>query len=510
MADLYLGYIRTVYEGIGQLIEELRTSRGDRTDVEVKAAKGGLPRSLESSLSALANLPGGGLIVLGLDESAGFVPVGLNKVQQLKQALGNRARNYLPPVQLTIDDAKVDGVPVVVATVHECDPSAKPCRVRSTGRAYLRSYDGDYELSDIEEQAFLAARKAPHLDRQAVSGTNKDDLDRESVAAWMDAIRSDSAAALGRFRDDDELLRRAGIVSASGELSVAGLLVFGAYPQLHRPRYVVQAAAAPLPGDPPGTRARNVATFDGPIPVILAGVQRWVAQNMSSVVAGDPSGDVRTVYDYPLEAVRELVTNALVHRDLDAWSEGLAVEVRLRGDRFVVTNPGGLYGITVDRLGKEHVTSARNQRLVSLCQHARLPGRDARVIEGLATGLPKVAAELASAGLPPAQFIDEGIRFTVVLRSVARDATVRPASLSLQAAVPAVQPTTVAVELPEGSHLATVYTALTKPATAQDLATATGLKPTSVRTALHALRTRYGVVEQIGGRGRRTVYRRVR
>jgi ATP-dependent DNA helicase RecG len=51
-----------------------------------------------------------------------------------------------------------------------------------------------------------------------------------------------------------------------------------------------------------------------------------------------------------------MIANALVHRDLDHWSDGLAVEVRLRRDRLVVANPGGLYGVTVDRLGRDSVT----------------------------------------------------------------------------------------------------------------------------------------------------------
>ncbi len=45
----------------------------------------------------------------------------------------------------------------MAARVHECDPSAKPCRVAATGKAYLRSYDGDFELSVIEEQGQGAA-----------------------------------------------------------------------------------------------------------------------------------------------------------------------------------------------------------------------------------------------------------------------------------------------------------------------------------------------------------------
>lgn len=34
------------------------------------------------------------------------------------------------------------------------------------------------------------------------------------------------------------------------------------------------------------------------------------------------------------------------------WSAGMVIEVRLRRDRLVITNPGGPYGITVDRLGR--------------------------------------------------------------------------------------------------------------------------------------------------------------
>jgi ATP-dependent DNA helicase RecG len=96
------------------------------------------------------------------------------------------------------------------------------------------------------------------------------------------------------------------------------------------------------------------------------------------------------------------VANALVHRDLDHWSSGLAVEIRLRPDRLVISNPGGLYGITVDRLGKDAVTSARNAHLVALCQHVRTPDTGSRVIEALASGIPAVNTAITDRGLPAA------------------------------------------------------------------------------------------------------------
>ncbi|MEK6721747.1 MAG: hypothetical protein AABZ33_13920 [Chloroflexota bacterium] len=62
-------------EDLSALVAQLRAAGGDRTSVEVKSAGGGLPQSLTETLSALANQPGGGLIILGLDEMRGFSPI---------------------------------------------------------------------------------------------------------------------------------------------------------------------------------------------------------------------------------------------------------------------------------------------------------------------------------------------------------------------------------------------------------------------------------------------------
>jgi ATP-dependent DNA helicase RecG len=175
-----------------------------------------------------------------------------------------------------------------------------------------------------------------------------------------------------------------------------------------------------------------------------------------------------------------------VHRDLDHWPEGTAVEVRLTPDRLVVTNPGGLYGITAYRLGRAGTTSARNARLVELCRYARTDD-GARVVETPATGIPRVLASLAAAGLPPATFSDTGLRFTAVLR---------PAT---------------ATTAPESSLTRSqqkVYDALTGAASdVDDLEEATGLKPPNVRKVLRAL-IDSGLVARDGGPGRRTTYHR--
>ena len=473
---------------LSNLVAELRSAGGDSAAVEVKSARGGFPESLTPTLSALANHPGGGLIVLGVDEIDGFQTVGLQDLQAVKQALGSKARAYAPPVRLTIDDAVVDGVAVVAAQVHECDASAKPCRVASTGAAYLRSYDGDYAMSDLEAQGFMAARRPPHFDRNEVHRSSIDDLDPELIDRWSDSVRNRSPLGLGRFEGDD-LLRRAGVLTDTGTITVAGLLALGKYPQEWFPRYVIQAAAMPAPGDLPGTRVHDLAVFDGPIPRMLDGAINWARRNFGTKVVGGPDGVVRDAPGFPLEAFREIIANALIHRDLDAWSESMAVEIRLLPDRIVARNPGGLYGVTVDRLGKESVTSARNARLLSLCQDVRSPETGARVVEALATGLQKVATELEAASLPAPKYLDAGIGFTVLMSRNPSVTTVgRP---------------------PEGSSAQRVLAALGNHAVSvSELQRVTGLSPANIRRVLRQLRDQYGLVEQIGGRGRPTTYRR--
>jgi ATP-dependent DNA helicase RecG len=475
-----------VPEDLDSLVRDLRASGGDSTAIEVKAAAGGLPVSLIPSLSALANLPGGGTIILGLDERTGFRPVQLADPQALKQGLAGKARAITPPVRLSIDDGLVDGQPVIVARVHECDPSAKPCRVTATGIAYLRGYDGDFPLSDLETQGFLAARRPPLFDRRPVEGAGPDDLDAELVAAYLDTVRERDTNGLGRFTDDAELLRRAGVTVAGGQPTVAGLLALGVYPQQFFPRYVIQAAAEPLPQDPTAVRARNQITITGPIPRMLDAALDWARRTFDTTIVENSDGSVTDQPAYPLLAFREIIANTLIHRDLDDWSQAFAVEVRLRRDRLVVTNPGGLYGITVERLGHDAVTSARNARLVAICQHVRSAGTGGRVIEALASGIPTISHELSTRALPPAQFIDANIRFTVLLRSTARTAGSRPAL---------------------GATELRVYDSLAAgPQTVAELEPALSLTGPNLRRALRSLRNR-GLVHQEGGKGRPTTYR---
>jgi ATP-dependent DNA helicase RecG len=410
-------YVRFRYDfrmdGLQDIVERMRLQRSDLPNVEAKLALGGLPESISHTLSAFANLPGGGLIVLGLDERAGFSPVRLPDPAGLKAALASKARQGLaPPVVLDIDDAVVDGVEVIVATVHEIDRSAKPCVVRRTGKAYTRSWDGDFELSELEVQGLLANRSVPRFDLQPVVGSERSDLDAAMVGDFINTARS-SDSGLARLPDDETLLQKLGVIGDGGVPTVAGVLALGVYPQEFFPNFVIQAAVLPTAEDPSAVKARDVARFSGPISVMLDDATAWVARQSTHSIVTRGDGRVSDRFDLPVEAVRELLSNSLVHRDLAPWSSPRAIEMRIDASSLRLINPGGLFGVSVARLLTNHVTSARNQTLVRICQFVRT--RDGRVVEALATGIPTILRATVGAGLPAPQFFDQAVSFTAVL-----------------------------------------------------------------------------------------------
>lgn len=468
------------------LVEKLRRHGGDSVSVEAKSAAGGLPSSINSTLSAMANLPGGGVIILGLDENNGFQNVSLPDIQTLKQGLVGKARACVPPVQIEFLDqdlAMVDGNHVVVATVIEADRALKPVRSSAGGSSYIRDWDGDFVMSEVEERGFQNLRNHPDSDLKPVEGATLDDLDPKLLDIWEQTIKEFDPLGLGRFSGEELLIRGGVLIETTKAPTVAALLALGKHPQQFFPRFVVTLSKQPEPGAV-DSRATNLVTLTGPIPIMLEGALDWARKTFSTSVVTTPQGEVRDLFQYPLDAFRELIGNALAHRDLASWSQGQAIEVRLMPDQLVITNPGGLYGISVDRLGRPGTTSARNGRLIELLKYTRTSS-GARVVETLASGIPRVLEAAKDAGMPTPIFQNTDIRFTVRWSTPPISAPTHPT-------------------FRDSSTL--IQDALTTGAkSVKELELALGLEGPNIRYHLRILGEK-GLVIKSGGKGRATSY----
>lgn len=251
-----------------------------RGPVEVKLAAGNLPKSVRETLSSFSNTPGGGTLVLGLDEKAGFAPVGVSDPAKLQADLASTCRaDITPPLSPEISIVSLGGRPLVVAEIAELPRQEKPCYVRSLGLqrgSYLRVGESDRRLTSEEVQQLVADRGQPLFDHEIVPDAVVADLDPVAVSAYLARLRR-SNPRLFADEPDDVVLRLTKVLvrGASGQddVTIAGLLSLARYPQQFFPQlnltfvhYPTTSASASVGG----VRFLDNVSLNGSIPLLAS------------------------------------------------------------------------------------------------------------------------------------------------------------------------------------------------------------------------------------------------
>lgn len=446
-------------------------------------------------------MPDGGLLLLGLDEDAGFAPVGLRDIASLERGISDQARDaVVPPPRCEFSEGTLAGERILICRVNGLPLRDRPARYR--GKAYLRQADGDYVMSE-QEVALIELQKQlqPYeTDNEPVPSSSVDDLDSLLVDDFLASAHRRSRRLAQAPKE--QALRFTRVITGDGSLSLAGLYTLGRYPQQFNPSLSITCAVR-LPRGA-GARTRDLVHLDGPIPAMLDDAVAWVVRNTRTTMGYDERGHGRDRTELPMRAVREVVANALVHRSLAPLMNSKRVEMRLLPDKLVVTSPGGLWGVGEAQLGRLGGKSAVNPRLYDLCRDARMP-EGSRVIEPEGGGLAETLAALSEAGLPPPTFIDRGVSFTVIIprenpdeRPVQRHpAPHRARAIEDEARIAAVS-----------RHARGVWEELATPRTKQELVNTLRLTPRQIQFALEKL-CASGDVRMSGVPGERgVVYRR--
>lgn len=433
-------------EELDRLLQQLRDVRTDTQHIEVKESVERLPSSIPESVSALSN-GSGGVIILGVSETNGFLPIDGFSPRRIADALSQAcSEKVTPPARPEIDIVSYRGADVVVATVGEMLPQDKPCYVTAKGMyrgSYIRSFDGDRRLSPYEIDRLLENKTQPAHDVEIVRGATPRDLDDELLTGLLDRQKKlhprlfanfsneDIAIALRILaRDDEDVLRP----------TLAGLLALGTYPQKFFPRLTVTFAAYP---------GREKASSDsikfldsekmvGPIPAIIDDTVAAVQRNTR--LGGVMNGIWRVDNpDYPPAAVREAVCNALMHRDYSQLARGTQVQVNLYSDRLEVLSPGGLYGtITAETVGKAGYSSTRNQHLANILEST--PCEGGFVAENRGTGFRLMERELAQSRMSAPEVHDSIAMFSLLFRQRESDKAAKSVERDIIAYVAANEP----------------------------------------------------------------------
>ena len=397
-------------EELEQIVRLMRSIGVDLQRFEVKSSKKELTKDLPRTLSAFSN-GSGGIVICGLSEKDGFTPVDGFNPASIQDSLANICtESTVPPVRPQIQILPFEGQALVVATIPELRPVDKPCYVKASGMyggSYIRTGDGDRHLTQYEVDRLLEEHRQPQYDIEMVEGADLSDLDDVLIDGLLKRERRVHARNFASL-DDESCLIRLGVARKDSRgiahPTLAGILALGKYPQEFYPRLNVSFACYPGISKSDisnsGQRLVDSASLVGPIPQMVEDAIAAVGRNtrVGAVINGAFRKDV---LDYPVVALREALVNALMHRDYSPMSQGTPVQVDLYADRLEITNPGGLYGnVTIESLGKDGITSTRNQYLSNLLESTPF-GDGSFVAENRGTGYQVIGAELADALMPP-------------------------------------------------------------------------------------------------------------
>ncbi len=364
----------------------------------------------------------GNLQILGLDETQGFAAVGVTNPQQMLTELSDLASQMEPPLRLILAVVQVMGKSVIVFEVPECDYRHKPCHYDPAGMnsgSYIRVGNTNRRMTDYELFTYVSSRGQPTYDREFARSATIEDLDRDLLKVYLTQVRREKPRLWERLRLDEksfpEQLCALGITVRTNEAihpTLAGLLVFGLWPQRHFPAltitFVRHYGTEPGVKGPRGERFLDNRKFEGRLDEMVDdAVQRMVANMRHGTLIEGVFH--RILLEYPEEAVREAIVNAVAHRDYSPLAHGSHVRIEMYADRLVVITPGGLHGpVNEDTL--DTTQSTRNELLMRLLEERGM-------VEDRGSGIPMMIAAMREAHLEPPLFRDRRNDFRVVFRN---------------------------------------------------------------------------------------------
>lgn len=407
--DKFDPYMPISEERLTEIIGLMRIIGVDLQRYEVKSSKKELTKDIARTLSAFSN-GSGGIIICGISEKDGFKPVEGFDAQAIQDSLSHACSELLfPPVRPEMQALVFEGKPVIIASIPEMRPVDKPCYIKASDRykgSYIRTGDGDMRLSSYEVDRLIDEHRQPNYDNQIVEDATIDDLSRDLVQGLLTRERRVHARNFAKLADEEALLKLGVIKRDQNKImhpTIAGLIAIGDYPQQFFPRLNISFACYPgtkkSDVSVSGERLLDSATMVGPIPYMVEDAIAAINRNTrtGAIIEGIYRKEVP---DYPTVALREAIVNALMHRDYSPQSLGTPVQVDLYIDRLEIINPGGLYGnVTVRTLGKDGITSSRNQHLANLLESTPY-GDGSFVAENRGTGYQTIEAQLNEALMP--------------------------------------------------------------------------------------------------------------
>lgn len=335
---------------------------------------------LAQDIVAFANFIGG-VILLGVDDTGRIVGVTRRNLEEWVMELCRV--KIVPPLIPYFERLRGVEPGKDVAVVRILPGPDKPyARFHDNRRTYFIRVGSTSREADAEELARMFQESGRvRYGLRPVPGAGLDALDRRRLRGYLTRVLG------GQCPDDDDedewrtLLRNLELMTVAGGEDVAtvdGLLLFGYNPKRFLPQSGIRAIA--YAGNTPDYAARADQDLAGSIlplfgtngTLLEAGLIEQAldfVQRNTQPSARIEDGRRIDIPAYPPEVLREVIVNAVVHRDYSR--AGADIMLAIFDDCLEVTSPGRLPNSATVEAIKAGLRYARNQTLVNILRDYR-------------------------------------------------------------------------------------------------------------------------------------------
>ncbi|MFV1951559.1 MAG: RNA-binding domain-containing protein [Nitrospinota bacterium] len=360
-------------------LKKLLTS-GETETVEFKE---NFDKTTIETVTAFANTKGGG-ICIGVSDNGKVKGVQVGK-ETLKNWANQISQSTEPRVIPEIEVSKIAGKSVVIIWIKEF-----PINPISVKGRYFRRVGNSNHVMTMQEIAQIHFHSVGmSWDKLPARDASMDDIDLERVSGYIKKANNAGRRKIDSDEKPSQVLEKLELLK-EGNPTWAAILLLHQHPQRFLSQAVIHCGRFKEE-----TIVIDDRMIEGTIIEQVEEAMDFIRKNINVkfIMTGKPARE--EIWDYPLEALREAIVNAVCHRDYTIPSN---TEIRIYDDNLIVRSPGGLpFGITIEELYKPHSSMLRNKGIAGVFY-------DIGWIEQWGSGIDKMREACIKAGLPEPKF----------------------------------------------------------------------------------------------------------
>jgi len=364
---------------------------GEGYNAEFKVRVPNKLKELTEEICAFANAAGG-VLLLGVDDDN--VIQGLTINNSKRSSIQNSLNEINPHLSTELYKVDVNGKGVWVIEVNS--GNQKPYVL--SGVIHVRQGPNTQKLTTVEQMRdFFQQSDRIYFDEAPCSDFN---ITTDIDSSFFEEFRLE--AGLSKVVSQEQIINNLRLISVEGSFKNGAVLFFGEHPETVIETAVIRCIAFE------GTSKTQIIDdkiFGGHLLGQYKQSMQWLKNKLNIRYDIKGGGARKEIWEIPETAFKEVIINALSHRDY--YDKGARITIELFSDRVEISNPGGLTNaITLGEFGtKSH---SRNPLIFGLFVRIAM-------VEQVGSGIGRIKDLLKKAKLSEPIFKTEGI-FTVILK----------------------------------------------------------------------------------------------